>query len=120
MPFTYILFKLKYYYYSSLIFYGFVERLLRNMSFAVYICHTLLDQFLNNDIRNGEAKLGKEAFKKAYEFLKKMRYGDDGATSTVDENHIMSQLRQITPNVTECFIIDQLLFLEKQADIEKI
>lgn len=75
--------------------------------------------FLDNKFRNGESKLGKEAFKKAYEFLKHARYGDDGATSTVDESHIMSQLRGITPHISECFLIDQLLFLEKQADIDK-
>ena len=27
--------------------------------------------------------------------------------------------RQITPNISDCFIIDQLFFLEKQADIDK-
>ena len=68
--------------------------------------------------RNGESKLGKVPFKKAYDFLKKMRYGDDNSV-TVDESHIMAQLRQITPNISDCFIIDQLLFLEKQADIDK-
>ena len=47
-----------------------------------------------------------------------MRYGDDNSV-TVDESHIMAQLRQITPNISDCFIIDQLLFLEKQADIDK-
>ncbi|KAF6019940.1 NEK11 [Bugula neritina] len=39
---------------------------------------------IRNLRKNGESKLGKEAFKKAYEFLKHARYGDDGATSTVN------------------------------------
>ena len=34
-----------------------------------------------------------------------------------DENVIMKGLAQIVKNPNDCFIVDQLLFLEAQADI---
>lgn len=69
--------------------------------------------------RAAEDKLGAAIFKRAYDFLKEARYKDDGATSTVDEGYIRTQLSKITKNVSDCFYIDQLLFLEVQANIDE-
>lgn len=62
------------------------------------------------------SKLGKDAFEKAYHYLKKARFGDGGVESgrTMDENQIMNGLRQIVKNPSDCFLVDQLLFLEEQ------
>ncbi|XP_033104672.1 serine/threonine-protein kinase Nek11-like [Anneissia japonica] len=67
-----------------------------------------------------EKKLGKDAFRKAYAFLKDARFGDKkGGMATLDENAIMKGLRQFVRNPSDCFLVDQLLFLEEQAKMMK-
>ena len=56
--------------------------------------------------------LGSEAFQKVYEYLKMVR----GSGQEVNEGVVMRELRRLTPNTRECFIIDQLVFLEKQQN----
>ncbi|XP_072024881.1 LOW QUALITY PROTEIN: serine/threonine-protein kinase Nek11-like [Amphiura filiformis] len=63
-----------------------------------------------------EKKIGKNSFKKAYTFLKQARFGDGAlAGNTMDESEIMNGLRQFVKNPSDCFLIDQLLFLEEQV-----
>ena len=47
-----------------------------------------------------------------YEYLKSARYAD----KAMGESEIMAGLRKIAKNVRDCFLIDQLVFLEKQAE----
>ena len=42
----------------------------------------------------------------------KARYTD----RVEDELVIMAQLREIVPNIRDCFLVDQLVFLEKQTE----
>lgn len=56
--------------------------------------------------------LGKDAFEKAYSYLKDARYNDKSA-----EEDIMTGLRHFVRNPSDCFLVDQLLFLEEQANI---
>lgn len=56
--------------------------------------------------------LGNETFQKVYSYLKSVRQGD----GEVNEGLIMSELKRLTSNTRDCFIIDQLVFLEKQQD----
>ncbi|XP_013411835.1 serine/threonine-protein kinase Nek11 [Lingula anatina] len=65
-----------------------------------------------------EKKLGKNAFQKAYNYLKSARFGD--MAGTVDENEIIAGLRQYVKNPSDCFLVDQLLFLEEQAKVAKM
>eukprot|EP00057_Strongylocentrotus_purpuratus_P018476 XP_011672950.1 PREDICTED: serine/threonine-protein kinase Nek11 isoform X2 [Strongylocentrotus purpuratus] len=62
-----------------------------------------------------EKKFGKESFKTAYAFLKEARFGD--MKETMDDTMIMRKLRDYVKNVSDCFLIDQLLFLEEQAKV---
>lgn len=63
-----------------------------------------------------EKKLGPAAFKKAHQFLKQARFGGGNtAGATMDEGEIMNGLRKFVANPSDCFLIDQLLFLEEQA-----
>ena len=55
--------------------------------------------------------LGVDAFKKAYDYLKTARYEK---TEEATEEDIMSGLRQFVKNPSDCFLVDQLLFLEEQ------
>ena len=64
-----------------------------------------------------EKKLGKKEFDAAYEYLKKARFGDEKAEKTMDEAKIMADLRKIVKNPNDCFMVDQLLFLEEQAKL---
>ncbi|XP_071959604.1 serine/threonine-protein kinase Nek11-like [Antedon mediterranea] len=75
------------------------------------------DMKIKNLTLECEKKLGKVAFKKAYSFLKEARFGDGKAT--LDENAIMKGLRQFVGNPSDCFLVDQLLFLEEQAKMMK-
>ncbi|XP_033754320.1 serine/threonine-protein kinase Nek11-like isoform X2 [Pecten maximus] len=59
-----------------------------------------------------EKMLGKEAFDKAYNYLKDARYNDKSA-----EEDIMAGLRHFVKNPSDCFLVDQLLFLEEQANL---
>ncbi|KAK7114041.1 serine/threonine-protein kinase Nek11-like [Littorina saxatilis] len=56
------------------------------------------------------ASLGEEAFKKAYDYLRKARSDDKKS-----ESDIMIGLRVYVKNPSDCFIVDQLLFLEDVA-----
>ena len=55
---------------------------------------------------------GAECFQRVYECLVRARYTDKVDNELV----IMEQLRNIVPNVRDCFIVDQLVFLEKQTE----
>lgn len=65
-----------------------------------------------------ERILGKEGFEKAYNYLKKARY-DSMNTEDKSEEDIMQGLRQFVKNPSDCFLVDQLLFLEEQAHVSK-
>lgn len=58
-----------------------------------------------------EKVLGNEPFEKAYNYLKTARYSR--ASETTEEN-IMQGLREFVKNPSDCFLVDQLLFLEEQ------
>ena len=36
--------------------------------------------------------------------------------SAMDENRVIAGLRRIVTNVRDCFLVDQLVFLEKQVE----
>lgn len=55
---------------------------------------------------------GTEAFQRVYECLVQARYTD----RVEDEGLIMAKLRAIVSNVRDCFLVEQLVFLEKQAE----
>lgn len=56
--------------------------------------------------------LGVETFEKCYSYLKEMRHGPNAGN--VEENKIFEGLKQFTPNPGDCFVVDQLVFLEGQ------
>lgn len=62
--------------------------------------------------------LGQEAFEKAYNYLKKARYEKQNSLDSAEED-IMKGLRKFVKNPSDCFLVDQLLFLEEQAKITK-
>lgn len=62
--------------------------------------------------------LGQEAFEKAYKYLKKARYEKQNSLDSAEED-IMKGLRKFVKNPSDCFLVDQLLFLEEQAKITK-
>ncbi|XP_034338490.2 serine/threonine-protein kinase Nek11 isoform X3 [Magallana gigas] len=73
------------------------------------------DQKIKNLTKECKRILGEEAFQKAYDYLKQARYLK---TSSVDsEETIMQGLREFVKNPSDCFLVDQLLFLEEQAKI---
>lgn len=51
-------------------------------------------------------------FAQIYDYLHTARYSGE----TVDEKVIMADLHRIVPNVRDCFLVEQLVFLEKQAE----
>ena len=55
---------------------------------------------------------GEQCFGQIYDYLRAARYGNGLA----DEREIVAHLRQIVPNVRDCFLVDQLVFLEKQGE----
>ena len=57
--------------------------------------------------------MGEEEFKKAYTYLKSARNVKDGKEKS--EKEIMDGLRKYVKNPSDCFMVDQLLFLEEQA-----
>ena len=61
--------------------------------------------------------LGFETFEIVYEFLKMARFGDGGVTNAKIENEgcIQIQLSKITNNRNGCFLVDQLVFFERQT-----
>ena len=60
-----------------------------------------------------EKLLGQEAFERVYKYLKDVRFGD----VLKDEESIMDGLGKIVDKPRDCFLVDQLLFMEKQAEI---
>jgi NIMA (never in mitosis gene a)-related kinase len=56
-------------------------------------------------------KLGPEVYQQVYDYLKEQRKSN--AEKEHDENKIFSGLKQFTSNTTDCFLVDQLLFLEE-------
>ena len=58
--------------------------------------------------------LGESSFKRVYDYLKRVRFQSD---SPVNEQAIMLHLRKLVDNARDCFLVDQLLFLEKQDEI---
>ncbi len=65
--------------------------------------------------REGRKVLGVETFEKVYEYLTSVRQHD---SSEVNEMLVMNELRRLTPNTRDCFIVDQLVFLEKQQNTD--
>ena len=59
-------------------------------------------------VRQCIAIYGEEKFRKVYHYLHEAR------SSGKDEVTIMTELKSIVNNVRDCFLIDQLIFLEKQ------
>ena len=57
-----------------------------------------------------EKIFGKESFLRAYKYLKDAR--EQGCYE--EEGKVMFGLREIVGNIRDCFLIDQLIFLEKQ------
>ena len=57
---------------------------------------------------------GEKTFKKVYRYLKDVRFD---AKETVDEQSIVEGLQKFVDRPTDCFLVDQLLFLEKQMEI---
>ena len=62
------------------------------------------------------AKLGREQFEKAYDYLKEARFNQDQSKKNLDENSIMKGLAKMVRNPNDCFIVDQLLFLEHGSE----
>ncbi|KAL9976486.1 hypothetical protein ACROYT_G013794 [Oculina patagonica] len=60
-----------------------------------------------------EKLLGREAFRRAYSYLKQVRFADE----LKSEDSILDGLAKIVDKPGDCFIVDQLLFMEKQAEI---
>lgn len=56
---------------------------------------------------------GEAVFKQLHSYIHTARYQTDGVP---DENAIMAGLKAITSNMRDCFLVDQLVFLEKQAE----
>lgn len=56
--------------------------------------------------------MGKDSFETAYAFLKEAFFGEKRHQ---DENEIMNGVARIVSNSNDCFLVDQLLFLEAQA-----
>ena len=54
---------------------------------------------------------GEEEFGRIYHYLKEAR---SQPAQTVDESRVISGLRPLTSNFRDCFLVDQLVFLEKQ------
>ena len=61
--------------------------------------------------------MGQKDFDLAHTFLREARFGNQTAGKTMDENEIMRELKKIIPKPADCFILDQLLFLEEQQKI---
>ncbi|GFR81947.1 serine/threonine-protein kinase Nek11 [Elysia marginata] len=57
--------------------------------------------------------LGEAEFQKAYKYLREARGGKKGKEKS--EKEIMEGLRKFVKNPSDCFMVDQLLFLEDQA-----
>ena len=67
---------------------------------------------LNHILREAQRVLGVDVFQRVYEYLKIVRE----ETGLVNEASVMVGLKNITDNTRDCFLVDQLVFLEKQAE----
>ena len=58
--------------------------------------------------------LGEEQFQKVYKFLRVARCGDAqaGKAPITDERFIQSELSRICKEPRNCFLVDQLIFME--------
>lgn len=61
----------------------------------------------------GERLLGAQTFRQVYSYLKQVRFGDELS----NEDSVLDGLARIVDKPGDCFIVDQLLFMEKQAEI---
>jgi hypothetical protein len=74
--------------------------------FKAYLNLTCLDFY-----RQAMRRLGEDSFNKVYAYLRQQRKGPDA--SNMDENRIFEHLKQLNVNPSDCFLVDQLLFLEE-------
>ena len=82
---------------------------------------TVRDVKIKNLYDAAQRKLGEDQFERAYTYLKSARFGAKGkGNKSNDENEIMRGLSQICKNPNDCFLVDQLLFLEAQAQISEM
>lgn len=58
-------------------------------------------------------RLGADGFQKCYTYLREQRLGPNNCER--DENEIFEGLKQYTPNPSDCFLVEQLLFLEEMS-----
>ena len=63
---------------------------------------------------DAERALGVEQFKRVYDFLKMARKGDQsrGKPPITDENIVQNELRKLCDQPRNCFLVDQLIFME--------
>ena len=52
-------------------------------------------------------------FDQVYSYLKRVRFADE----TTTEDHVLDGLAKIVKKTEDCFLVDQLIFMEKQAEI---
>lgn len=71
------------------------------------------EKIFNLMIRECIKLLGEDQFQKVYIFLKDARFGEDFRS----EESVVASLGKIVKNPRDCFLVDQLLFMEKQAEI---
>ena len=67
---------------------------------------------LNCILREAQRVFGVDVFQRVYEYLK----GAREETGLINEASVMIGLKNITDNTRDCFLVDQLVFLEKQAE----
>jgi hypothetical protein len=58
-------------------------------------------------------RLGQQTFQKCYDYLREQRFNQN--SGDYDENKIFEGLKKITSNTSDCFLVDQLLFLEEMS-----
>ena len=56
-------------------------------------------------------RLGEEKYDRVYSYMREQRKGPNA--SNVDENKMFENLKQFGVNPSDCFLVDQLLFLEE-------
>jgi NIMA (never in mitosis gene a)-related kinase len=57
---------------------------------------------------------GEKTFKKVYRYLNEVRFDSQ---ESMNEESIIEGLQKFVSHPTDCFLVDQLLFLEKQMEI---
>jgi hypothetical protein len=60
-------------------------------------------------LRQAIRVLGESSFKKCYEYLKAKR------SNYTEEGKVFEGLKSITTHPSDCFLVDQLIFLEEQS-----